>query len=182
MRHLSFLTVECLAVTLALCSPPATYCQSARSFVKNARLSEAVAPTTIPLQNLEQYIAELHQYVSTRKVDLLGQAMKFTPEQAGKFWPIYAAYTSELQEVDEIRLKVVRDYAVSFNTLDNAMADALAQREFHFLTKRLALQQRYYEAVKRQLGAKVAARFLQVESRLVALEDLQVAAQVPLVE
>jgi len=175
MRHTYLGAAASLAAALAAYPPYAVRAQS-------PGLSQAINVPSVSLDNLDQYIVQLHEDVVRKKVDILGQALKFTPVQAGKFWPIYSAYSSELKEIDDIRLRVVRDYVTNFNSMDDQKSDALAQRLLHFAAKRSALQQRYYEAVKQQLGGKLATRFLQVESRLIAIEDLQVAAQVPLLQ
>jgi hypothetical protein len=124
----------------------------------------------------------LNEDVPSHKVMMLGRAMAFTPDQAARFWPIYAAYTSESKELGDIRERAVREYAANFANMDERTADDLAQRTLRFAARRTALLQRYYESVKEQLGPRIAARFLQVETRLIALQDLQVWSQVPLLK
>jgi len=181
MRSNSVAVAGYMAVALTLGRPSLGHSQCVQSTIGGIKIL-ANPSDSVPLKDLEQNILLLRQDIEKKKVAILGQAMAFTPEQAAKFWPIYAAYTAELHELSDFRLKIVHDYVASFNSMDDQTADGLAQRLIHFYTKRIALQQRYYGVVKQQLGAKLAARFVQVESRLVAARDLQIGAQVPLLQ
>jgi len=138
--------------------------------------------TPPPEENLKAYIDQARKELTKDKAALMGQAMRLTPDQASKFWPVYSAYTKELDALGDMRLKIVKDYADNFDSMDDQKADGLAKRSFEWETKRSALKQKYYDQVKQALGGKAAARFAQAESRLLAIIDLQIAAQVPLVE
>jgi len=142
-------------------------------------LAQSQAP---PEANLKAYVDLARQDLNKAKTDILGQAMGFTPEQAAKFWPMYSAYTKELNALGDVRLKIIKDYADNFQSMDDQKADGLAKRAMDWEAKRAALKQKYYAQVRQALGGKLAARFLQVENRLLTVVDLQVAAEVPLVE
>jgi hypothetical protein len=79
-------------------------------------------------------------------------------------------------------LTVFHDFAARYPSIDDHTADDLARRMLWFYARRDALLQRYYQLLKDQLGSKIAARFLQLETRLTALHDLQIAAETPLLK
>ena len=135
-----------------------------------------------PEQNLKAYVDLVRKDMNKAKTEILGQAMGFSPEQAAKFWPIYSAYTKELNALGDVRLKLIKDYADNFTSMDDQKADNLARRLLTWESQRAALKQKYYAQVQQALGGKMAARFLQVENRLLTVVDLQIAAEVPLVE
>ena len=51
---------------------------------------------------------------------IVADNMFFTPEEAEKFWPVYNEYREEERKVGDKRVKVIRDLAKEFETLDDA--------------------------------------------------------------
>jgi hypothetical protein len=171
-----------IGILIAMVALWLTHPTGAQSPQEQPALRQAVATPSVPLANLEEYIAQLRQDVFTRKVDILGHTLQLSPADAGKFWPIYAAYSSELIELSNIRQRVFHDFAAQYPSIDDRTSDDLARRMLSFYARRDALLQRYYQVVKDQLGSKMAARFLQLETRLTAIHDLQIAAETPLLK
>ena len=48
--------------------------------------------------------------------------------------------------------------------------------------RRHALKLKYYERIKLALSAKLAARFIQVESHLLTMTDLQISSALPVIK
>jgi hypothetical protein len=66
--------------------------------------------------------------------------------------------------------------------MDDAQADALADRMLMFDKSRTELRAEYYPKFKKAIGAKQAAKFLQVDNRLNLLVDLQIANAIPIIQ
>lgn len=106
--------------------------------------------------------------------------MGLDASQKAKFWPIYEKYEGELKALFDKRFATIKKYADNFENMDDATADQIAGSAFNNQTERIALWKKYYAQVKTALGAKVAARFVQVESGLNNVIDLQLASSIPL--
>ncbi len=132
--------------------------------------------------NIQSYIDLIRADVKAEKVQILGAMMQFTPDEAATFWPIYKTYDAELTKLGNQKLALIKDYADNYDTLTDAKVDELAQKHFALVSERNALMKKCYEQVKSKMGAKTAARFLQVEHQLVMIIDLQIASQLPAVE
>jgi hypothetical protein len=61
-------------------------------------------------------------------------------------------------------------------------ADQLAQQIMQLDEKRMALREKYYATMKKALSSTVAVRFFQVEHQLQLIVDLQIAANLPIIE
>ena len=48
-------------------------------------------------------------------------------------------------------------------------------------TQQIAIRKKYYTQMKAALGARVAARFLQVENQMAIFVDLNIASEMPVV-
>src|SRR5262249_10240791 len=106
----------------------------------------------------------------------------FTEKEDAAFWPIYREYDVELSALNDERVKLIADYAKSYDAMTDAIADRIAKAALDLEGRRNALKLKYYERVKGALTPKQAARFLQVENQLLLLIDLQIAALLPIVE
>jgi len=132
--------------------------------------------------NIESYIDLIRADVKAEKVQILGAMMQFTPDEAATFWPIYKSYDAELTKLGDRKLALIKEYADNYDTLTDAKVDELVQKHFALVSDRNALMKKCYEQVKSKMGAKTAARFVQVEHQLVMIIDLQIASQLPTVE
>jgi hypothetical protein len=61
-------------------------------------------------------------------------------------------------------------------------SDELVQKNFALVSDRNALLKNCYEQVKSKMGAKTAARFVQVEHQLVMIIDLQIVSQLSVIK
>jgi hypothetical protein len=145
-----------------------------------ARQAAKPAPTTKEL-NIKEYVELLRANVRQEKSEMMGAVMQLSADDAAKFWPIYAEYDAELTKVNNLRVANIEEYAKSYNNMTDAKADELAQNAMQFHKQRSELLATYYGKFKDSLGAVTAARFLQVESQLLNIIDLQIAASLPVV-
>jgi hypothetical protein len=130
---------------------------------------------------IDKAIEALRKDVSAGKADILGKTMALDSTQAAAFWPVYKQYEAELMTLSNERVAVIQDLAEHFDSLDDAKAKGLLDRQVAFEEKRLALTKKYKDEMLKVLPAKTVARFLQVESRLSKLIDLTIASEIPLV-
>ncbi len=115
------------------------------------------------------------------KADILGKTMALDSTQAAAFWPIYKQYEAEVQMLGDERVAIIQDMAEHFDTLDDAKAKALLDRQIALEEKKIALTKKYKDEMLKALPAKTVARWLQVENRLNKLVELSVASEIPLV-
>ena len=131
---------------------------------------------------MDSYIEMLRSDVRTEKVAVITEVMMFTDPESEAFWPIYREYELELAKIFDDRLANIKKYAEHYEHLDDATADELIIAAFKVDEKRHKLQKSYYTKFKKALGAKRAAKFMQLEHQIDLLIDLQIAANLPLVD
>jgi Spy/CpxP family protein refolding chaperone len=146
--------------------------------------SGMLAQTTTPQSGsgIDSDIALLRSDVQAQKTDVIAHTMQLTDAQSQAFWPLYREYAGKQQAIGDQRVKLIKDYADSYDTMDDAKADELAGRMIKFDDARTKLRAEYYPKFKKAIGAKQAAKFLQVDNRLTLLVDLQIATAVPIIQ
>ena len=130
----------------------------------------------------QTYIDLMRKDMRKEKQSIVDQAMALDAAQKSQFWAIYAEYQNALDAIWDQRFANIKAYAESFNKMTDAMADQLAVKAIDLERQRAALRQKYYQIFKDKMGARTAARFLQVEFSLACLIDLQLASEIPLLE
>ena len=133
-------------------------------------------------QNLKTYIDLLRHDLNKDKVAILTELMDLDSNEAAKFWPIYDEYTKSLHQLADERLALIRLYAENYATLTDEMATKIAVGAMDVEAKRIALRKQYFQKFSEALTAKDAARWLQIETQIEKLLDLQILASLPIVE
>jgi hypothetical protein len=132
--------------------------------------------------NLNSYISMLREDLKKDKVSILTELMALSPEQAAKFWPVYNEYNKALTRLADERIAFIRVYADNYSALSQETATKLAMGMIDVQTRRLNLQKLYFQRLSRILSPVDAARWLQIESQIEKVVDLQILSSLPVVE
>jgi hypothetical protein len=154
-----------LALTLILAAPMAVHAQV------NENLAE-FAPDIEAARTIMQ---------TERKI-LIMREMALTNEEASAFWPLYDEYVVARRELGDMRLKVITDYAANYESMTNELARSLANDSMDYETKRLKLKKKYLKKFRKVLPDIKVVRYFQLESKLDAIIDFDLASQIPLME
>jgi hypothetical protein len=123
----------------------------------------------------------LRSDVQSAKNDIIAHTMQFTDAESTAFWPVYRDYARDQQVIGDKRVQLIKDYAQSYDTLDDAKAKDLVQRMNNIEGETLKLRENYWPRFEKALGAKRAAKFYQVDNRLSLLVNTQLGSQIPLI-
>lgn len=129
----------------------------------------------------------LRAAVRADKKALVASTLQLTPAEAKKFWPLYDEYQRNLDMTNRRRVVAVervitRDRPESDLSAKNLVNELIAVDEAEIKARR-ALHNRLMRGVpSRILPPKKAARYLQLESKIRAVQAYDVAATVPLIK
>ena len=157
----------------------------AASPIARAQDTKQAAPTA-PSGALEPArqarVDAARQQLRDDKRGLVERNMQLTPAEAKKFWPIYDQYQRARAGADARRAKAIVDVVGREGPLTDAYARTLAGElmaadEAEIKARRI-LQNRLMRAV----SPRTAARYLQLEAKIRALEAYEIASSLPLVQ
>jgi len=117
----------------------------------------------------------------TERKAIVAGNMSFTSEEAEKFWAVYNEYREEARKVGDKRVKVIRDLAKEFETLDDERAEQLLREVLDFQADRVKLRKSYVKKFNKVIAPKKTVRFFQIDSKLDAIIDFALATEIPLV-
>lgn len=133
-------------------------------------------------QAQDDYMELLRQDLRTQKTAVFTEAMALDEAQGEVFWPIYREYDLELSTLGDQRIALIKKYAENYMQMDDAMADEIIKETIKLNKSRASAREKYYKQVRKALGGVMAARFWQVDGLIQDVIDLQIAAELPIVE
>lgn len=140
------------------------------------------SPAETKEANLKAYVDLLRSDLKKDKVTILTEMMGLLPDEAAKFWPIYNNYDKELSKLGDERIAFIRMYSENYGSLADQKVAQIVNGMLDVEGRRNQLKKTYFQKVSQGVSPKVAARFIQIESQIERLVDLQIASSLPIVE
>jgi len=111
---------------------------------------------------------------------IVGANMKLTKEQAKAFWPLYEQYENAMDRVDKRHAKEIKEYAKNYQNLTDDQANKKLDEVMEVAQARVDVQKEFIPKFRAALPGITVTRFFQVDNKLHALVQCQIAQLVPL--
>jgi len=111
---------------------------------------------------------------------IVGANMKLTDEQSKAFWPLYDAYEAKMDKLDDRHAAEVKTYAQHYQTLTDADATNKLNEVIAIQQARLNVQKEFAPKFRQDVGAINTTRFYQIDNKLRAMIQCDIAQIVPL--
>ena len=138
--------------------------------------------TAAQAQNTEDVIETLRSDIRTEKQSILTEALGLSEAQSTVFWPLYREYETKLATIWDKRLAVIRDYGTNLETMTEDKAKVLGEQALDLEKQALDLKKSTYGTFAKKLSPSIAGRWLQTESAMQRLIELQAGAALPLIQ
>ena len=157
-------------------------CGVSRAFAQD----KAAPPTGMVVKSgansPDQQMALTHRQIDSMKRQAIAANVTLTDTEATKFWPVYEQYSAELKKITYTKNALIKEYAEEYGSLTDEQADSLIRRWLDSDIATFELRRKYLPIFRKVLPGKVTATFFQVEHRIDAMIDLQLTAQLPLMQ
>ena len=145
-------------------------------------ISAAVSVSAQEKKAAEPTPSEWRLKIQADKKGLVERAMKLTPEQGKKFWPLYESFQQDLERPRRDYARAILDYVAAGDSLSDANAKRLIEQALAATVAEARLREKHFKKVLGVLPAKAAARYAQIENKIEAVLRYETAAAVPLVQ
>jgi hypothetical protein len=108
--------------------------------------------------------------------------MQLTEAEAKGFWPVYEQYQDELFLIRARTLKLINDYAKSYEKMNDGTAKVLLDEFMTIETLRLKLLQVNVPRFREVLPDVKVVRYYQIENKINAALIYEIAAKIPLIK
>ena len=141
---------------------------------------QVTVPNVISPTITDEDIALLRQDLRAKKMQVIGENMSLSDTEAHKFWPVYNHYVKDLQEVNNQKYALLKQYAHMWSTMTDQDAVIYVRNWLEVDAQVQELRVKYVPQVNQVLPGKKAATFFQLDRRLNMIIDLQLFSQIPL--
>lgn len=122
--------------------------------------------------------------LSAERSDIIREEIYLTEQEASAFWPVYESYVADLEKVREPYAAMISDYVRAYNdaAVTPEFAERLVDRHLAFRKDVLAIQKRFLPKFRKALPPLKAARFYQLENKIDAEIQAELALLIPLID
>ena len=120
--------------------------------------------------------------IQADKKALVEKSLSLTPAEAKKFWPLYEKFQKELDAPHREYALAVRDYVGAEKSMTDANATRLARVVLAASVSEAKIRERQFKEVSKVLPGVKAARYVQIENKIQAVQRYETAKAIPLAE
>jgi hypothetical protein len=113
---------------------------------------------------------------------VVSTALALTEGEAKAFWPVYNAYQSDMITHYDKLLSLIDRFDRTYDTMTDQTATQLLNEYLALEANHVALLKAYVPRFQRVLPALKVARLYQIENKMRALVNYDLARQIPLVK
>jgi hypothetical protein len=124
----------------------------------------------------------LREKIQADKKLVVAANMDLTESEAKTFWPIYQEYQNKLSKINERIGKIIVNYVENYQNMTNEIAQKLLKDSMTIEKERVALKELYLPKFQKALPAMKVARYIQIENKIQAIVNYQLADSIPLVQ
>ena len=120
--------------------------------------------------------------IRTDKKLFVATNMQLTESEAKAFWPVYEAYQAELGKLKDREVQLIGDFAANYSTMSDDVAKDLLDASLSIDSDHQKLRQSYLAKFRGVLPDTKVARYYQLESKINAVFEYELARKIPLVQ
>ncbi|MBW2705083.1 MAG: hypothetical protein JRD84_02100 [Deltaproteobacteria bacterium] len=130
-----------------------------------------------PADNMEI----VKEKIKSDKKLLVATNMQLSESEANAFWPVYESYQAELGKLRDREIKLIEQFAASYETMSDDVAKNLLDDSLSIDSDHQKLRQSYLAKFRGVLPDAKVARYYQMESKIDAVLEYELAKRIPLV-
>jgi hypothetical protein len=118
------------------------------------------------------------------RLEIVRSELSLTDAEGSAFWPVYSTYRAETDAIQDRYAAMINEYMRRYEDADlsDEYADELMASFFGIKRELLDVQEKFLPQFREVLPALKVARLFQLENKITAEIDAQLALVVPLVD
>ena len=132
----------------------------------------------------DQLLADARALLQAGRREIIGDELRLTETEAEAFWPVYDSYHAAVMEVRDRQAEIIGDYLKRYRAGDVSedYAQDLLDQGLDVKQDLLKVQKRFLKRFRKSLPVRKLVRFYQLENKMDAEIDAQLAIVVPLMD
>jgi len=131
---------------------------------------------------LDAQIALVRQSAQTDRKILILSNVNFTSDESAQFWPAWNEYRAAVSANGDRLLALIKDFATNYKNMTDLKANRLLTDSFAIQMQDVVIKQNFSKKIDTFMPTTKVMRVIQIENKLDAAIDMQLAAEIPLVK
>ena len=132
--------------------------------------------------SLADDVAVIQSIYGKSKADLVKQYMNLSEPQATAFQTVYDGYETQRKALGQKKMQLIKDYADSYDTLDDVKAAELTETNLKTNAESDKLLSKTFSKMKKAVGGRNAAKFVQLEQYLQTTIRGEIQDSIPFID
>jgi uncharacterized protein YnzC (UPF0291/DUF896 family) len=112
----------------------------------------------------------------------VAEVMNLTDSEAKGFWPVYDSYQKDLGKIHDKSIALINEYAKNYQSMTNELAKKLTDDFVAIQADHQKLRESYLPQFRKVLPEMKVARYYQIENKIGAVVDYELATNIPFVK
>ena len=132
----------------------------------------------------DENLARARTLIQEGRKEIIREDLHITVVEEAAFWPLYAKYRAQLMPIQDRYVALTSNYIRQYESgiLTDKYAEEMLQDYFSIKSDLLTTRRKYIRKFKKILPMLKVARFYQLENKMNADIDAELAFLVPLIE
>ena len=141
-----------------------------------------LSPMTLLALQVNDEIELTRVVIQAQRQSILSQAMSLTEEESKRFWPLYRDYLVEVNKLVDRNVQLITSYADHYQNLSGETAVWILDEFISLERAEADLKAAWIPRFREVLPPKKVARFFQLENKMDAIIEYDLATSIPLIE
>jgi hypothetical protein len=146
-----------------------------------AVLVAAFAPAVVSAQTADDAIQLTRSAIQTERQAVVAANLGLNESESAVFWPLYRDYRNAVNQAADARVDILRRLFSNYETLTDDEAMSLLDDHLALEKEMLKIRTSYAKKMNKVLAGRTVARFFQIENKMDAIIDYEMAGEIPLV-
>ena len=140
------------------------------------------AAAALPAQTVDDSIQLTRSVVQTERQAIVASNLGLSESESAVFWPLYRDYRNAVEQAADARVDILTRLFSNYETLTDDEAMSLLSDHLAFEKEMLKIRTSYAKKMSKVLSGRTVARFFQIENKMDAIIDYEMAGEIPLVK
>jgi hypothetical protein len=140
----------------------------------------AGAPAALAQVSETDQLQQLRAQIQTDRQAVVAANLGLTDAEGAAFWPVYREFRGEMAKVGDRMQKLIQDYAKIYDTATAEQAKPMVDEMLAIQGAQLKVKEAYLPKFRKAIRDQGGA-LLQIENKIDALINLELAASIPLI-
>jgi len=137
---------------------------------------------SLPLsaQTADDEIQLTRSVIQAERLAVVAANLGLSDSEGAIFWPLYKEYRAAVDQAVDTRVALMERFFASYETLTDAEATGLLNDFLAYEKNLLKVRTTYAKKMQKVLPGRTVARFFQIENKMDAIIEYEMAGEVPL--